>query len=77
MNRAKVAPPSERKAFYQQMGYLIAPEVLEPSEVDELRVALDEVLAEAEGLQASNSKFALSGLDAATGRRYVKRVLTP
>jgi phytanoyl-CoA hydroxylase len=77
MNRAKVAPPSERRAFYEQMGYLIAPEVLEPSEVDELRVALSEVLAEAEGLHASNSKFALSALDAATGRRYVKRVFNP
>lgn len=59
MNKAIIAKPDERKSFYEEAGYLIAPELLEPSEVDELRLALGQVLAEAEGLQASNGKFAI------------------
>jgi phytanoyl-CoA hydroxylase len=77
MNSAMIAPPGERKAFYEETGYLIVPELLEPAEVDELRLALGQVLAEAEGLQASNSKFALSAAAEGTGRRYVKRVFNP
>lgn len=77
MNTAVVAPPSERKLFYEENGYLIVPELLEPYEVSELRTALSEVLEEAEGLQASNAMYALSAPDPASGRRFVKRVFNP
>ena len=77
MKTAAVAAPSERKAFYEENGYLIVPDLLGPSEVDELREALTEVLEEAEGLQASNAKFALSAPEPGSGRRYVKRVFNP
>jgi ectoine hydroxylase-related dioxygenase (phytanoyl-CoA dioxygenase family) len=77
MSAAVVAPPSERKTFYEDNGYLVVPALLEASALDELRAALGQVLEEAEGLQASNAKFALSAPDPATGRRYVKRVFNP
>jgi phytanoyl-CoA hydroxylase len=77
VNTAIIPPPGERKAFYEETGYLIAPELLQPAEVAELRLALDQVLAEATGLQASNSKFALSAPAGGGGRRYVKRVFDP
>lgn len=77
MNTAVIAAPTERKPFYEENGYLVVPALLEPAEVDDLRKALDEVLAEAEGLEASNAKFALSSPDPVTGRRYVKRVFNP
>jgi phytanoyl-CoA hydroxylase len=77
MSTALVAPPTERRAFYEENGYLIVPELLGSSEVGELRRALDQVLTEADGLQASNAKFALSAPEAGGGRRYVKRVFNP
>jgi ectoine hydroxylase-related dioxygenase (phytanoyl-CoA dioxygenase family) len=77
MDKGIVAPPSERKLFYEENGYLLVPEVLKPSEVEELRSALEEVLEEAAGLEASNAKFALSSPDPSTGRRFVKRVFNP
>ncbi|HTW98391.1 MAG TPA: phytanoyl-CoA dioxygenase family protein [Acidimicrobiales bacterium] len=77
MNHAIAVPPAERKHFYEENGYLIVPELLAASEVEELRAALAEVLEEAEGLEASNAKFALSAPDPATGQRYVKRVFNP
>jgi phytanoyl-CoA hydroxylase len=77
VTNATVVAPSGRASFYEANGYLIVPGVLEPSEVETLRSALAEVLAEAEGLQASNEKFALSLPEPGTGRRYVKRVFNP
>lgn len=77
MKTAAISPPRERKAFYEENGYLIVPRLLEPPEVDELHKALSEVLQEAEGLQASNAKFAMSAPAPGSGRRYVKRVFNP
>lgn len=77
MSTAVIAPPSERKTFYEQNGYLIVPGLLGPSEVEELREALGQVLAEAEGLETSNAKFALSAPGPVSGRRHVKRVFNP
>jgi ectoine hydroxylase-related dioxygenase (phytanoyl-CoA dioxygenase family) len=77
MGTAVVAPQSERKEFYEENGYLVVSGLLEPSEVNELRSALSQVLAQAEGLQASNSMFALSAPSPGTGERFVKRVFNP
>lgn len=77
MGSGPVTATSERKAFYEQNGYLTVPQLLGPPEVEELRVALSQVLVEAEGLQASNDKFALSAPAPGTGHRYVKRVFNP
>jgi ectoine hydroxylase-related dioxygenase (phytanoyl-CoA dioxygenase family) len=77
MGIATVVEPSQRRDFYGENGYLVVPGVLPPAEVTELRAALEEVLGEAKGLQASNDKFALSAPEAGTGRRYVKRVFNP
>lgn len=72
-----VVAPSERASFYEENGYLIVPEVLDSSEIAVLRSALDQVLSEAEGLQKSNEKFALSLPHNGSGKRYVKRVFNP
>jgi ectoine hydroxylase-related dioxygenase (phytanoyl-CoA dioxygenase family) len=72
-----IAPPQERKSFYEDKGYLVVPDLLGGAEVDELRSALDSVLAEATNLQKSNERFALSTPEEGTGRRYVKRVFNP
>jgi ectoine hydroxylase-related dioxygenase (phytanoyl-CoA dioxygenase family) len=74
---ATLVEPENRLSFYIENGYLILPSVLGPSELEVLRSALAEVLAEAEGLQANNEKFALSQPAKDTGRRYVKRVYHP
>jgi ectoine hydroxylase-related dioxygenase (phytanoyl-CoA dioxygenase family) len=77
MTAGTVVGADERVAFYEEYGYLIVPEVLEASELTVLRAALDEVLKEAEGLEQSNEKFALSLPQNGSGRRYVKRVFNP
>src|SRR5580700_3283225 len=77
MVTATVVEPEMRVSSYNDKGYLILPSVLGPSELEELRSAVAEVLAEAEGLQANNDKFALSEPVNGTGRRYVKRVYNP
>src|SRR5688572_16462945 len=42
--------PAQQKAFYEDRGYLVFPELLSLTELATLRAALAEVLAEAEGL---------------------------
>jgi ectoine hydroxylase-related dioxygenase (phytanoyl-CoA dioxygenase family) len=77
MTVGTVVAPSERALFYERNGYLVVPGILGPPELETLRSALAQVLSEAEGLQASNEKFALSSPESGTGRRYVKRVFNP
>ena len=77
MNIGTVVAPGERAGFYDKNGYLIVPEVLDAAELESLRSALSEVLAEAQDLQKSNDKFALSLPQNGSGRRYVKRVFNP
>ena len=66
---------AEQKAFYEDQGYLVFPELLSPDELAELRAALAEVLQEAEGLTESTEKFSVTrGED---GRYYVRRIFSP
>jgi ectoine hydroxylase-related dioxygenase (phytanoyl-CoA dioxygenase family) len=54
---------AEQKAYYEDQGYLVFPEVLSAEELAALRGALAEVLVEAEGLQTSNEKFSVTRTD--------------
>ena len=66
---------TEQKAFYDDQGYLVFPELLSSGELAELRSALAEVLQEAEGLTESNEKFSITqGQD---GNHYVRRIFSP
>jgi ectoine hydroxylase-related dioxygenase (phytanoyl-CoA dioxygenase family) len=51
--------PSEQKAFYEEQGYLVFPELLDAAELTTLRSALADVLREAEGLTETNDKFSI------------------
>ena len=65
----------EQKAFYEDQGYLVFPELLSPDELATLRSALAEVLQESEGLTESNEKFSITlGQD---GKHYVRRIFSP
>src|SRR5438105_7308215 len=65
----------EQKARYEEDGYLVFPELLERAELDDLRAALAELLAEAEGLTESTPKFLLAkNLDGSTG---IRRIVNP
>jgi ectoine hydroxylase-related dioxygenase (phytanoyl-CoA dioxygenase family) len=66
---------SGQRAVYEQQGYAVYPDMLSVDEVEGLREALDEVLAEARDLQVSNEKFAVTqGRD---GRAHVRRIFDP
>ncbi len=67
--------PAEQKAFYEDQGYLVFPELLSPAELATLRAALAEVLQEAEGLTASNDKFSVTRSD--DGTWAVRRIFNP
>jgi ectoine hydroxylase-related dioxygenase (phytanoyl-CoA dioxygenase family) len=70
-------PPTaaEQRAFYAEQGYLVFPELLSQTELAELRAALAEVLAEAEGLTETTEKFSITR--AADGRAFVRRIFSP
>src|SRR6476469_2483737 len=51
--------PAEQKAFYDEQGYIVHPELLSQDEVAVLRAALAETLQEAEGLTESNENFSV------------------
>ena len=42
--------PAEQKAFYDEQGYIVHPDLLSQDEVAVLRAALAEVLEESKGL---------------------------
>jgi phytanoyl-CoA hydroxylase len=66
---------SEQKAYYEEQGYLVFPELLSAAELETLRSALGEVLAEAEGLTASNDKFSVTQND--DDSWSVRRIFNP
>src|SRR5438093_1184646 len=66
---------AEQRAFYEEQGYLVFPELLDATELGALRAALAEVLAEAEGLTESTEKFSVTR--AADGRAFVRRIFNP
>jgi len=67
---------AQQKAQYEDAGYLVFPQLLDPSELAELRSALANVLEEADGLTESNAKFSV--VKSADGDRYfVRRIFNP
>jgi phytanoyl-CoA hydroxylase len=71
---ATTPSPAAQKAHYEDQGYLVFPRLLDAAELQTLRQALAEVLAEAEGLTESTAKFSIvrSG-----GRSHVRRIFNP
>ena len=67
--------PAEQKAFYDENGYILHPELLTQDEVATLRAALDETLEEAKGLTETTSKFSVTRGD--DGGHYVRRIFSP
>ncbi len=68
--------PSQQKAQYEDEGYLVFPELLDPAELATLRAALAEVLREADGLTESNDKFSVVRSDDGA-RHVVRRIFNP
>src|SRR5204863_8261136 len=67
--------PAEQKAFYEERGYILHPDLLNQDELATLRAALAEVLEESSGLTESNDKFSVTrGVD---GNYHVRRVFSP
>jgi phytanoyl-CoA hydroxylase len=67
--------PAEQKAFYDEQGYIVHPELLSQDEVAVLRAALAEVLEESKGLTENNEKFSVTRGD--DGNYYVRRIFNP
>ncbi|MBV9171921.1 MAG: phytanoyl-CoA dioxygenase family protein [Chloroflexi bacterium] len=67
--------PAEQRAFYEEQGYLVFPQLLDPAELATLRNALAEVLREAEGLTENNDKFSITKTD--DGGYSVRRIYEP
>src|SRR5947199_10181014 len=57
MTIATTLAPAEQKAFYDERGYILHPDLLTQDELATLRAALAEVLEESRGLTESNDKF--------------------
>jgi len=67
--------PTEQKAFYDEQGYILHPDLLSQDEVATLRAALAETLEEANGLTETNEKFSVTrGMD---GSYSVRRIFNP
>jgi ectoine hydroxylase-related dioxygenase (phytanoyl-CoA dioxygenase family) len=66
---------AEQRAFYEERGYLVFPELLDAAELGTLRAALAEVLREADGLKESNDKFSITPTD--EGGFSVRRIFDP
>src|SRR5215218_1196191 len=67
--------PAEQKAFYDEQGYVVHPDLLNRDELAVLRAALDEVLEEAKGLTDNTEKFSVKrGED---GEYHVRRIFNP
>jgi phytanoyl-CoA hydroxylase len=75
MTIATTLAPAEQKAFYEERGYILHPDLLTQDELATLRAALAEVLEESRGLTESNDKFSVTrGVD---GNSHVRRVFSP
>jgi ectoine hydroxylase-related dioxygenase (phytanoyl-CoA dioxygenase family) len=66
---------AEQKAYYEEQGYLVFPELLSAEELGRLRTALTEVLVEAQGLQTTNEKFSITGTE--QGGWSPRRIFNP
>lgn len=64
-----VALPEQRKAFWQENGYLVLDGVLSAAEVECLRRSADTLEAHAAGLTESTDRFKLKVFDSGGGRR--------
>jgi ectoine hydroxylase-related dioxygenase (phytanoyl-CoA dioxygenase family) len=78
--QAPVRPASElglaeQKAYYEDQGYLVFPELLTAEELAALRQALAEVLVEAQGLEATNEKFSITRTE--SGGWSPRRIFNP
>jgi ectoine hydroxylase-related dioxygenase (phytanoyl-CoA dioxygenase family) len=67
--------PAEQKAFYDEQGYIVHPELLTQDEVAVLRAALAETLKDAEALTESNEKLSVTRGD--DGKHHVRRIFNP
>jgi len=66
---------AEQKAYYEEQGYLVFPELLSAEELGKLRTALTEVLVEAQDLQTTNEKFSITGTE--QGGWSPRRIFNP
>jgi ectoine hydroxylase-related dioxygenase (phytanoyl-CoA dioxygenase family) len=67
--------PAQQKAFYDEQGYILHPNLLTQDEVAVLRAALAEVLEEAKGITDNTEKFSVKrGED---GKYHVRRIFNP
>lgn len=75
MQATQQTTAAEQKAFYEEQGYLVFPELLSPAELAELRAALAEVLEHVAGLTGPHEDFFYAPDD--QGRQHLIRVLNP
>jgi phytanoyl-CoA hydroxylase len=67
--------PAEQRAYYEEQGYLVFPQLLDSAELGNLRTALAEVLHDADGLTETNDKFSITRTD--DGGFSVRRIFDP
>ena len=65
----------QQRAYYEEHGYLVFPQLLSATELADLRAALAEVLRDADGLTATNDKFSVTQAD--DGSWTVRRIFNP
>jgi phytanoyl-CoA hydroxylase len=66
---------AEQRAYYEEEGYLVFPQLLDSAELATLRTALAEVLHDAEGLTETNDTFSITRTD--DGGFSVRRIFDP
>jgi phytanoyl-CoA hydroxylase len=67
--------PAEQRTAYEELGYLVFPQLLDDAELTTLRNALQEVLQRADGLTETNDKFSITRTD--DGSSSVRRIFEP
>lgn len=75
---AEVQLTPEQKRSYEEQGYTVCPGLISPSDVAELQLAVDEMMAQAAGLPATQTEmFDFEPSHTPDGRPRVRRIKRP
>src|SRR5919201_452979 len=75
IRHANELSPAEQRAYYEEEGYLVFPQLLDGEELGNLRTALAEVLRDADGLTETSDRFSITRTD--DGGFSVRRIFEP
>jgi len=74
--RAAAQDTTHQKAFFDENGYLVVPNILSTGELRQIREVTDRIIEQARSLRESNDIFTLERIDRSDGA-VIKRVFDP